>query len=188
MKKLLILAATISGMFLFGCSNLVTNNTSQPVSSSKQIVKLPAKASLNKASSLSESKEINGDHGGVMFLHGSYEDVNGNNIRTFAELFIPRDAFDGTVNITMATDNNYAGLDFSPHMTFDKSLTLNLSFSGLDLQQLGITEDNVGFYYVDDSGNLTEVKNNGIRLNFHNGTITVIGAKIDHFSRYAFAK
>ena len=188
MKKLLVLAAIATGLFLFGCSDLGTNNTTQPVSSSKQIVKLPAKASLSKASTLSVSKDVNGDRGGVISLHGSYTDANGNNIRTLAELLIPRGAFDGTVNISMATDNEYAGLDFAPHMTFDKPLRLTLAFSGLNLQQLGITKDNVGFYYVDDSGNLMEIRNNGIFLNFRTGTITVVGAQINHFSRYAFAK
>lgn len=188
MKKLLVLAAIATGLFLFGCSDLVTNNTTQPVSSGKQIVKLPSKAGLSKASSLSISEEVNGDRGDVMFLRGSYTDANGDNIKTFAKLFIPRKAFDGTVDISMSTDNEYAGLDFAPHMTFDKSLSLTLSFSGLNLQQLGITKDNIGFYYVDDSGNLVEVQNNGIFVNYKTGTILVVGAKIDHFSRYAFAK
>ncbi len=188
MKKLLILAVIATGLFLTGCSDLVTNNTSQPVSSGKQIVKLPSKAGLSKASTLSVSKEVNGDRGTVMFLHGSYTDANGNDIRTFAELFVPRDAFDGTVNISMSTDNEYAGLDFAPHMTFDKPLSLTLSFSGLNLQQLGITKENIGFYNVDDSGNLVEIQNHGILVNYETGTITVVGAKLDHFSRYAFAK
>ncbi len=188
MKKLLILAAISIGLFLFGCSDLVTNNSPQPASSGKQVVKLPAKTGLSKSSDLSVSKEVNGKHGSVLTLHGSYTDVNGNEIKTFANLFIPRDAFDGTTTITMTTDNEYAGLDFSPHMTFERPLRLTLSFSGLNLQQMGITRDNVGFYFVDDSGNLSTIENNGILLNYRTGTITVIGAKIDHFSRYAFAK
>ncbi len=44
MKKLLLLTV-LSGLFLFGCSDVGTNNITEPVSSpsasSKQIVKLP---------------------------------------------------------------------------------------------------------------------------------------------------
>ena len=83
--------------------------------------------------------------------------------------------------------NAYAGLDFSPSMTFNKSLYLSLSFTGLDLKSMGITNSNVGFYYVDSNGNYTAIPNSGMFVNLKTGTLTVIGAKIDHFSRYAFA-
>jgi len=188
MKKLLVLTAVVTGLFLFGCSDLVTNNSTQPTTPSKQLVKLPAKTGLSKASDLSVDKDINGEHGGFLVLHGSYIDANGNDIKTFASLLIPKDAFDGTRNISIATDDEYAGLDFAPHMNFNKPLTLNLTFSGLDLAALGLSYDNVGFYYVDDNGNLISVPYQVILLNFNAGSITVIGAKIDHFSRYAFGK
>lgn len=188
MKKLLILAVLVTGIFFFGCSDLVTNNSSQPVSSGKQFVKLPSKAGLSKESSLSTSESVNGSRGDVIFLRGTYTTENGDQVSMFANLMIPRGAFEGTVDISMSADDEYAGVDFAPHMTFNKPLTLTLAFSGLNLKELGITRENAGFYFVDESGNLVEVPNRGISLNYQTGTIMVIGAKIDHFSRYAFAK
>jgi hypothetical protein len=187
MKKLYLFIAAIS-LFYFGCSDVSTNNVNQPVSSDKQFIQLPAKSGLSTESTLSVSDNVNGAWGDILFLSGKYTDVNGNKIYTIATLVVPGGAFSGKKTLTMSCDDVYAGLDFAPSMTFNKSLYLTLSFTGLDLKSMGITSsNNIGFYYVNDSGNLVSIPNSGVYVNLKTGTLTVIGAKIDHFSRYAFA-
>jgi hypothetical protein len=187
MKKLYIILAALS-FFYFGCSDVATNNVNQPVNSGKQLVQLPAKAGLSTEDGLSVSENVNGAWGDILFMSGKYTDVNGNKISALATLIVPGGAFSGKQTLTMACDNAYAGLDFSPSMTFNKSLYLTLAFSGLDLKSMGINNGTkVGFYYVDASGNTTPIPNSGVFVNMKTGTLTVIAAKIDHFSRYAFA-
>ena len=186
MKKLYLLIAAAS-LFYFGCSDVSTNNVNQPVNSGKQIIQLPAKAGMNVESVLSVSEKVNGSWGDILFLNGSYKDNNGNKIYTIASLIVPGGAFKGTKTLSMTCDQTFAGLDFAPSMTFDKPLYLTLSFTGLDLKSMGITNSDIGFYYVDDGGNLVPIQNSGIIVSLRTGTLTVIGAQIDHFSRYAFA-
>jgi hypothetical protein len=186
MKKLFFFLIAM-GLFYFGCTDVGTNNINQPATADKQVIQLPESAGLATESNLSVSDLVNGDQGDVLSLAGKYQNKAGDNILTIATLIIPRGAFDGKKNITMSVDQKYAGLDFSPSMIFEKSLSLTLSFTGLDLKSMGITNTNVGFYYVDDAGNLTPIQNLGVSVNFRVGSITVVGAKIDHFSRYAFA-
>jgi hypothetical protein len=187
MKKLFLFIAALSLLY-FGCSDVSTNNTNQPVSSAKKLIQLPAKASSGIESVLSVSDNVNGAWGDILSLNGKYTDASGNKIRVSSTLIVPGGAFSGKKTLTMSCDDVYAGLDFLPSMTFNKSLYLTLSFSGLDLSTLGITSSsNVGFYYVDGNGNLTEIPNSGVYANLKTGTLTVIGARIDHFSRYAFA-
>ncbi|MGA7720603.1 MAG: hypothetical protein WCA84_05430 [Ignavibacteriaceae bacterium] len=194
MKKLYLFLATAC-LFYFGCTDVATNSVNQPVNSSKQMIQLPAKSApssksgltIESATGLSVSQNINGALGDILFLSGNYTDVSGNKIFAIATLLVPGGAFNGSQTLTMACDNTYAGLDFSPSMTFNKSLYLTLSFSGLDLKSMGVTNSNVGFYYVDSNGNYTPIQNSGVFVDLKAGILTVIGAKIDHFSRYAFA-
>ncbi len=194
MKKLFLFIAAIS-LFYFGCTDVATNSINQPVNSSKKMIQLPAKSApssksgltIASATGLSVSQKINGAIGDILFLSGNYTTLSGNKIFAIATLIIPSGAFNGRQTLTMACDNTYAGLDFSPSMTFNKSLYLTLSFTGLDLKSMGVTNSNVGFYYVDDSGNYTPIPNSGVFVDLKAGALTVIAAQIDHFSRYAFA-
>ncbi len=187
MKKVLyfILAA---GLFFFGCSDVGTNVVNQPATSNKTIVKIPAKSGHAIVSGLSVDKNINGSLGGIIILNSGFDAEDGSQVGVFATLKIPRNAFDGTTDISMAADVEYAGLIFGPHMVFNVPLRLNLTFTGLNFKELGIKNDKVGFYNVDDNGNLIPVPNNGVFINYSTGTIRVVDAQIDHFSRYAFAQ
>jgi hypothetical protein len=186
MKKLFLFISALS-LFYFGCSDVSTNNVNQPANSGKQMIQLPAKSSLGTESGLSVSDNVNGAWGDILFMSGNYTDVNGNKVFTIATLIVPGGAFSGKKTLTMSLADSYAGLDFAPSMSFNKSLYLTLSFTGLDLKSMGITNSNVGFYYLDGSGNLVSIPNSGVIVNLKAGSLTVIGAKIDHFSRYAFA-
>jgi len=183
---LLFLAASIIFM-LAGCSENGTS-VNQPTTNQKELIKLPAKASLSTELQTSVTQKIDGDEGGLMILSNSYLSQTGNIVSINAVLTIPEGAFEGNRNINITADNEYADIYFFPHMTFDQPLQLTLTFSGLDLSELGLSNGKVGFYYVDDQGNMTPVFNKGIIVNNITGTIMVLNAKLDHFSRYAFGK
>ena len=154
----------------------------------KQLIKLPQKEGLSKDFQLSVTKKVNGNIGSSIVIKGNYLNAEGKLIKVYGALRIPSGAFDGEREITMTIDNQYAAVEFYPHMTFDKPLNLNLMFAGLDLSTLNLPNGSVGFYYVDDKGNLTPIANQGVLVNNFLGSLMVVGARIDHFSRYAFAK
>ncbi len=182
----LLLASVL--LFFAGCTDSGTSINQPASSSKKELIKIPPKSGLTSELQISLSQLIDGDEGGSMILSNSYVSLNGNIVSINADLEIPEGAFNGNRNITMTADDQDAALDFSPHMVFDNPLTLTLTFTGLDLSSLGLSNGNVGFFYVDDSGNLTAVPNSGIFVNVNQGTIRVRNAQISHFSRYAFAQ
>ncbi len=188
MKSFIYFVAAAFILLLAGCSE---NGTSvkQPTTNQQQLIKLPQKAGLSKKDSqLLITKTIDGKKGGLLVLRGSYLNSDGKPVKVFGTLVIPAHAFKGERTITMSADDEYAGVDFYPHMTFDKPLSLTLGFVGLDLSDLNLANGKVGFFYIDDNGNMTPILNGGIAVNNQLGSLLVVGARIDHFSRYAFAK
>ena len=73
-------------------------------------------------------------------------------------------------------------------MTFDKTLYMNLVFTGLDLSERGFTADSVRFGYLEEDGEVDPCVNAGITLDPTRGALRVIRAEIHHFSRYAFCR
>ena len=48
-------------------------------------------------------------------------------------MIIPAGAFSGVRTITLTADDQYAALQCSPSMVFDKSLILDYSYTGLNI-------------------------------------------------------
>jgi hypothetical protein len=94
-------------------------------------------------------------------------------------------SFSGNRNITMQV-SDIAGVDFYPSMTFNQPVILNFTITGMDLT--GIDPQDVGFYYVDTSGNLAPTVNDGVTVDLSSGTLKVVNAQLPHFSRWAYAR
>ncbi len=188
MKKIILSIFSVALLIFAGCTENVTS-VNTPVTSKKQILKVVGKDGLNLGllNALTRTKSITGDLGGFMFLGGRNNSENFP-VSYFVTLTIPPKAFSGKTDISMTLDLENAAIVFTPHMVFNKPLNLNLTFTGLDLSSLDLSKGNVGFYYVDDEGNFTPVQNSGIIINSSTGTLGVLNAKINHFSRYAFAQ
>jgi len=206
MKKIKLLAITlVLSVGFFSCSdslldqqssgNNTDNYSSEHSSQFKQ--ENPEKRDFGYQNNKVVSKVINGRIGGVILLSAIYKiDVPFSKRRNFdlkivtvsATLIIPPGAFQGTREITLIDDYKTTSIYCYPSMTFDKSLYLNLTFTGLDLTELGFTNDNVKFGYIDENGTVETCINDGITLNQLKGAVGVINARIEHFSRYAFSR
>lgn len=191
MKKLLLLTI-LSGLFLFGCSDMGTNNNiTEPASSAstKQIVQMPDRQNVSTEWNWSTWKRVKNTESDKLVLTDTYTSITGKTVTVTAVLSIPEGAFDAPyTDISMTADDGTATLTFTPHMVFNKPLTLNLTYSGLDLKSMVSMLPHMGFYYIGDDGSFTPVVNRGIRFNVYTGTLSVIDAQIEHFSRYGFAK
>jgi uncharacterized lipoprotein YajG len=185
MKKLFLLLA-VAGLIFTGCSDLGTNPSSNPVTTANSNT-----ISLNKSaikttvsnSTFIVSQIVNGKKGGIITLN-----QKDGNVHASAKLDIPKNAFDGKVNITITVDPSTASVTLSPSMTFQKDLTLDAAFKGLDLKAMNLDSKKVNFYYFTEDGSKVPVKHSLTKANVKLGELIVKHAEIDHFSRYGWAK
>lgn len=187
MKKIIFTILSVVLLIFAGCTDNVTSVNQPSSSSNKHILKIIGKDGLNLGLLNSKSKNISGELGGSLIYDGRNNSEN-DPVSFFVVLTIPTDAFSGSTTFSITMDEQNASIVFTPHMVFNNPLNLDLTFTDLNLSSLDLTKGNVGFYYVDDEGNFTPVENSGIIVNTVTGTLGVINAKINHFSRYAFAQ
>jgi hypothetical protein len=123
---------------------------------------------------------INGATGGNLALNESYD-----NITIAANLIFPSGAFDGTKHFIYRVDDNKAIVDFLPGASFNKNLTFDITISGITVDGLS---NNVIFAYLDNNGVIQATEYSSVTYDAQNKILEVKGAKINHFSRYGWAK
>ena len=187
MKSLMSLAI-LGAILLAGCADKPIS----PIESdnhSYQLIKLPPKAGLSVETKFFAAKTINGEEGGTIKINESYVAEDGHTVNIDLKLKVKKNSFTGDdVYITMTVDDDYAAIYFTPHMVFDKPVELNAKFEGIDLNELDQATGEYDFVYLYASGFFEQVDHNGIIVEESNGEISVNKAKLNHFSRYAFAR
>lgn len=143
-------------------------------------------ASLAVERSFETSENINGAVGGNVALNESYFSHNKPVVIT-ANLFIPQNAFSGTKKIKYVLNDKKATINFGPNMVFAQDLVFDLRIEGIDFDELCNTTGIV-FAYLDGSNNIVPCEYESLTVDAATGTIAVKKAKINHFSRYGFAK
>jgi len=112
--------------------------------------------------------------------------LNGETVKIDAKLKIKKHAFEGTVDITLTVDDEYAAVSFTPAMVFDIPADLDLKFEGIDLAPLNLATGDYDFVFIDDYGNIEVVEYNALHVDESKSKIWVSKAKLNHFSRYGF--
>lgn len=182
MKKIFLLLSVV--LFLSACSEKSFLN--EPAANNEiSFIKLPA-SSEHLAKTVTFNGMINGETGGKIFINHSYVTSEGKSVQITGCLVIPANAFSGTMNISVNLDDEYAVLDFSPSpYHFNAPLKLNLQYKGLDLNS--IDQNKVNFYYISDDAGATELINSESKVfNLSTGTIGIIKAELNHFSRFGW--
>ena len=177
----------LSAVLLLGCAD----TSISPVESdshSYQLIKLPPKAGLSVENTFSVTKTINGDEGGTIKIKESYVAEDGHTVKIDVKLNIKKNSFEGNVDITMTVDDDFAAVNFTPDMVFDKPTTLDVKFEGIDLKELELVTGDYDFVYIDDAGIVEEIEHDGVTVKESNGEIRVKKAKLNHFSRYGFTR
>jgi hypothetical protein len=205
MKKILLLFV-VAGMIFIGCFDSGTNNNTNPVAAtqsnsvtstqpnpetSAQSNLMPLYGNFSKPNKnpkvddfhFTIDKNIDGNIGGRILLNRSNRKIH-----VFALLNIPRNAFQGSVNISIYVDPSTASIKFSPQMTFKYPLILNAYILGLDLKSMNLDSKDVGFYYFPTKGPRVNVRNQGVSSDLILRKLSVSNAVINHFSRYGWSK
>ncbi|GBD88811.1 hypothetical protein BMS3Abin03_02753 [bacterium BMS3Abin03] len=187
--RFLLFALLIISLVQLGCSES-SNFLTDPAKSYPELVKLPPRSSssLSTETLFSVSKTIQGKHGGTIIIDESYESEDGQTVTIYGKLKIPKHSFQGTKTITMTIDDEFAAVHFEPTMDFNKSLKLDLEFTGLDLENLGFEDGKWDFAFISDDGEIEIVKKKGMSIDISDGELSVEKAKLNHFSRYGWCR
>lgn len=185
MKKILITVFTAVIFLVGGCSHNEQGPTYLHNGKPINLIKLPSKAGLHSENTFFTSKVIDGSIGGTLILNENYQSDSGL-VHINCRLQIPKNAFSGSQTLAAQVDDEFALVDFSPTMTFDKELKLDLIFTGLNLT--GINPSDVNFLYVLPDGSTQTVQYSELDVDNASGTVLVKDAIITHFSRYVFTR
>lgn len=186
MKRLITFNLVVIAL-LFGC-NPDSNMTSpddlitQPL---LKLIQLPTPKGLSIETLYTESKYINGYHGGYFIEQFGYQSSTGY-VNIISKLVFPEYVFSGGKTITQTFNTETASLEFGPSMQFNRTVKYTLTISGLDLT--GIDPETLDFAYVASDGSITGVSYDSIYMNEASGTLKVTNARLDHFSRYGFVR
>lgn len=185
--RIIHLILLLTAFIAFSCMDSSVNNQIAD-ENDYQLLKLPAKSELSAETEFSVTKNINGDEGGSIILFSTYKNAQGKWVVITAYLYVPAGAFSGSENITLKVDDDFAAVSCSPGMVFNKSLDLSLTFSGINLLEMGINNQNADFAYISNDGSLEYLEYSDLTVNTNWGIISVKNAKLNHFSRFGFIK
>ena len=164
--------------------NSIMGPQSSTNQSTSQWIKIIHSPSLSVENTYTASKSIDGSKGGTVELTKVFKD-DGNWALVTAKLTIPKGAFSGTKVISYTVNTETAGIEFSPNATdFDKNLSLDLVFTGVNIS--GYNTSELAFAYLD--GNyIVPAKFTYANANIAKGLLMVLGAQINHFSRFGWS-
>jgi len=183
--KYLVVITILAALILSSCakeSSVVGPQQQQQVKN--EWVKINRSSSLSTENTYTASKSIDGSKGGTISLSQSFMN-NGNWALVTATLTIPKGAFTGTKVISYTVNTDLGGIEFFPSpATFNKTLNLDLVFTGVDLS--GYKQNHLAFAYLDQN-QIIPAAFEYTNANIANGLLVVLGAQITHFSRYGWA-
>jgi hypothetical protein len=184
--KITLTTLLLFALFLFGCAEIPVSPEKTDNHRSYQLIKLPKKSDLAVETSFSVTETINGEAGGTIWLNESYIAADGHTVSIDVKLKVPKDAYTGNVDFTITADDEFAVVSFIPDMVFNIPLELNLTFWGLDLASLNLTNGDYDFVFIADDGSMEVMGYNALHVNEDLGKLWVTNADIPHFSRYGF--
>jgi hypothetical protein len=178
MKKIFLLAILV-GITLLSCSdnqdsNILSSNTETDLFSPRHLY---------------STKLINGEIGDELILNETYIDSTGREINIFARLRILENSFPGELTITMTPNAEDLSIQFSPEITFNRDVRLDLVFTGIDLEEFGYTTTGTyDFAFFADNGDIELIESDKSQVNLPQKKISVQNAKLNHFSRYSWIR
>ncbi|MFI5236880.1 MAG: hypothetical protein ACHQLA_02960 [Ignavibacteriales bacterium] len=197
----LLLSGFIASILIFSACEKVDDPITGPTELQKQnfnsnstvtdrfdyeIIPLPPKGPGFIDSIFTVSKLINGLLGGNVILNKTYLTPQGKLVTMLVNVKIPALSFFGQRNIRLTIDNDKAAVHCEPGMTFNRPLIMLQTFIGLDLSNTN-TQD-IDFVYINDDGTIEDVPNSQIIVIKPLGLVTVISARLNHFSRYGWVR
>ena len=174
----------VTGQLVDNQSAFTSGKTTDEINFS--IIPLPEKSPVYLDSIFTVTKLINGLLGGKITLDKVYISKEGKLVTILVDLVIPPLAFLGQKDITLTIEDSVAVMNCGPSMNFRRPLVLIQTFTGLDL--MNYNTNKIDFVYIHNDGTFSPVPRVGIIVNKQLGLVSVIGAKINHFSKYGWVR
>ncbi|MFC2085491.1 hypothetical protein ACFLS9_10565 [Bacteroidota bacterium] len=195
MKKLfLVILIAAVGSFYMGSCNPDSGLTSpeEPTinkGSEPNWITLPVNSRQVLRKEFSASQRIKQYTGGTIEINESYSGgplgtVTVSATISFDPQFYDRNLYGVNELITLVVDDETCTSKFSPDMDFLKPATYNVSYTGIDLS--GIDPALVNFVYQAEDGSVENMEYDRIDVDSSTGLLSVVNAKIPHFSRFGF--
>ena len=180
MKKVLLILL-IFGFGFWGCSENTSLTEPTKIETQSAFLKLKTgQVSLLKQSEV--TKTIDGERGGIVRINLEDEEEN---YGARGWIYFGHGSFEGSQDITIKTDTEFAALDFHPEgISLEKPARLTVIFKGIEFDD----DSPIDFQYIDEDDNLASVDYRRLIVYRELGWVIVIDAKLDHFSRYGFTK
>lgn len=135
------------------------------------------------------NQAIDGVTGGTINIDTVLTDSQGNALTIYANLKFDPNSFSDVRVIRMIANPNYGSVQFFPEMTFNKPVKLSLFYSGINLSNLGFTQNSLTqFVYINNAGITEPIENNLCIINWQQQSLMVSNARLLHFSRYVFVR
>jgi hypothetical protein len=150
------------------------------------IIPLPERSPIYLDSIFTITKTINGLLGGTITLDRAYVSKEGNLVTVLVSMVIPPLAFLGQRDITVTIEDSVAVMDCGPSMSFQRPLICLQTFTGLDLSNYDVGE--IDFMYIHNDGRYTPVPRTTLLVNKTLGLVSVLDARINHFSKYGWVR
>lgn len=150
------------------------------------LVPLPPKSPIYLDSIFTVSKLINGLLGGVITLNKSYISNDGKLVTMLIDMVIPPLSFLGQKRITLTIDDSLAIMHCEPGMNFSLPVVVLQTFTGLDLETYNPAD--LDFAYIGYNNTYETIAYDQIIVSKSLGLVSVVNAKINHFSRYGWVR
>ena len=186
MKHLLTLLSLLAILVFFGCNEQTEINSPVEGSSSQQLklISLPTPTGLTVESLFIQNMLIDGDIGGTFQAEFSYEGGPNGLVTIGSDMEFLPGAFAGTVDISQSFNTETAAVTFGPSMQFSVAVKYSLTITGLDLT--GVNPNTLDFVYIAADGTIYDCKYDSVTMDLNTGTLSVVDAELNHFSRYGF--
>ena len=195
-KVLFILCGIV---LLVGCSDessppvspldqttMITGENTSVMSTSVAYVPIKLPNGIGRRTIVSKTVLFTKSGGGTMSLSYDYTTDLGKTCQRSATLSLPANAVTQDVKITMSYDTVNACVNFKPNgLAFIVPGSLSFTVSALDL----VSNPLKGYYVWNDTYSTVEqLTFTGLSTDLTNGSITLMGGKVPHFSKYGFGR
>jgi len=171
-------------LIFFSCQN--AENSVVSANDNPEVIYSQTNDSVNI---LTISKEIDGQIGGQIPFNSTITDAQGKPVIVNILLTFAPGSFVGKKVISINPDVNTGSVQFTPKMTFTKPAKFDLSFTGINLKNLGFNSNStVDFVYMSDDGKTELILKNECKIKWDSQTLYTKKAELPHFSRYVFIK
>ncbi len=148
---------------------------------------LPLPASRRRIEYTSSTKIVDPNTTTVINASYTYVSVLGNTVKVNASITFPPRAVSRATEVTMEIDTVAMGVAFSPEgIHFNRDVLVDYSVTDAGPLSLGTTP--LGFWYWSNEGACEYIRCDAMRINTLKGNISMTGARLSHFSQYAFGR